>query len=1553
MKKKWLAGILTICMLLSILPTNALAAGEGADAETGEQENAAIEGTLDTVGSTDSNEALEGKATGVAQIGTTTYATLAEAVEKAGDGDTIELLADVSEQQIDFGDKNVTVDLGTHQWTRDASVAFSGYYIFSVSTGGSVTIQNGKLNGISCTEICTVTDGALVLEDISTTARMGNGVVLSGGEAELKNTDLTVSGSNAIGVSVKDGILTVDGASTITAMGHSSDGKHRGIGILVQGKNDTAAPVINVAGTINAYGAAIQGNGSDRSNPEINVQPGAKLTAEKLAMYLPQPGSVTIKGAEVTGYAAIGIKSGTLTIVDSRIKGVANDAVLGDEHSATNGINTDGSAIVIDSYTGYAGNVELNISGNSVIQSDYSTAIREIGNDATQTKVVAINISGGEIIGADGKDAVMVRATTEKTVNITGGTFSSDVGKYLSAEYGQNEKGEVGPLTEGYGAEAMIGTTGYKTLAEALTAATDGDTVTLLKDVDLGNGSINIYKSITVDLNGCVITGSNQTYTLWLQAPEIILKDSKGTGAVKNTGAGSNNIAVVVNASGTNARFLSGTYEGNYAVYAQQSNSVVIEDGTYIGRSFGVNALGADDPYQLTKLEINGGEIRAKYYAVAGNGGRDYTRITINGGTLSTTDASVVFHPQIGDLEISGDAKLTGPNGVQYCGAGTLTIADDAVITATGAYTEYPSKPSDQGDGSANDGAALSLISRGGGYQSSGLSMKAEITGGTLTSENNAAIAVYRLEKVNGHWVTSESTTLPNYLESLQITGGRFSCGDQKGVFEVDSPAEQALSVTGGKFTADPSKYVPEDTHAVFSINEGNYKFVVGKAVTSITLSDATLSLALNDSHTLTATVEPDDAYAQTVTWASNNETVATVDQNGVVTAEAIGKATITATIGDKSASCEVTVSYAPVANVTLDHDKLSMVEGGTTTITATVTPNNADQTVVWTSDKASVATVESGKITAIAPGTATITATVGGKFASCVVTVVAKPNEDETAVVPSVEEPAVKVDAELPQAVGQAVTEAAKSVDAGQALTGAAQQEAAALDRNEAKQAQLLDKAKDEGITGSEDTPVVLYTQTYLEIQVTEAKAEGSEVTSVTMDITPKMQIVASTAASSADIDLEGTDKNAVVVESSDLSLTRAEITVQLPGNFAQELVFIRHEAEKGVFHYQDQADAQGVVTFTTRHGFSPFTFSLTDGAAAWIGSAGYDTLAQAVDAVDNGETITLARDNSEEIQVNREVSFSVAPGEHKFDQKNITAGRRYDMSVTEKDGVYTYTFERESTGGSTDRPEGDYAIRVEAGKNGTVKVSPSRADKGDTVTITVKPNKGFELDELIVTDSKGNELELTEKGENKFTFKMPGSRVTVEATFQAVEDAPEVPQLVNPFIDVNENAYYYDAVLWAVEKGITGGTTAATFSPDDACTRAQMVTFLWRAAGSPVVNYAMSFTDVPADAYYAEAVRWAVSQGITAGTSATTFSPNATVTRGQTVTFLWRAAGSPVVAGDSFADVAADAYYAPAVAWAVREGITSGVGAETFAPSADCTRGQIVTFLYRDMVK
>ena len=300
---------------------------------------------------------------------------------------------------------------------------------------------------------------------------------------------------------------------------------------------------------------------------------------------------------------------------------------------------------------------------------------------------------------------------------------------------------------------------------------------------------------------------------------------------------------------------------------------------------------------------------------------------------------------------------------------------------------------------------------------------------------------------------------------------------------------------------------------------------------------------------------------------------------------------------------------------------------------------------------------------------------------------------------------------------------------------------------------------------------------------------------------------------------------------------------------------------------------------------------------------------------------------------------------GTYTIKASGAVVGPNYEISY--KDG--TLTVSRRSSGGgssSSGSSSGDYTVSVDADRHGTVTVSPKRADKGDTVTITVKPDKGYELDELTVTDKSGDTIKIKDKGNGKFTFTMPGSKVTVEANFKQIDAEPEVPA----FADVPADAYYADAVAWAVKEGITSGTSAATFTPNASCTRAQMVTFLWRANGSPKASGGNPFTDVNADAYYYDAVLWAAEKGITSGTTATTFSPNATLTRGQTVTFLWRANGAPAVSGGSFGDVASDAYYANAVAWAVSEGITSGTGDNNFSPEAPCTRAQIVTFMYRD---
>ena len=268
-------------------------------------------------------------------------------------------------------------------------------------------------------------------------------------------------------------------------------------------------------------------------------------------------------------------------------------------------------------------------------------------------------------------------------------------------------------------------------------------------------------------------------------------------------------------------------------------------------------------------------------------------------------------------------------------------------------------------------------------------------------------------------------------------------------------------------------------------------------------------------------------------------------------------------------------------------------------------------------------------------------------------------------------------------------------------------------------------------------------------------------------------------------------------------------------------------------------------------------------------------------------------------------------------------------------------------SGGGGSSTPR--YAVTVpDKTENGSLSVTPQNAKRGSSVTITATPDKGCEVDEIVAKDANGNKLTLKDNGDGTYTFTMPASKVTVTAAFaEKKADEPVAPEKL--FADVSADDYYYEAVKWASENGVTGGIGENLFGAKLPCTRAQIVTFLWRAAGSPEPKGMSGFVDVSADAYYAKAVAWAVEQGIVSGTSATTFSPDAVCTRAQSVAFLYRAFGEKVNKAAGFSDVSADAYYADAVAWAVENGVASGIGGGLFAPDQDCARGQIVAFLYR----
>ena len=301
-----------------------------------------------------------------------------------------------------------------------------------------------------------------------------------------------------------------------------------------------------------------------------------------------------------------------------------------------------------------------------------------------------------------------------------------------------------------------------------------------------------------------------------------------------------------------------------------------------------------------------------------------------------------------------------------------------------------------------------------------------------------------------------------------------------------------------------------------------------------------------------------------------------------------------------------------------------------------------------------------------------------------------------------------------------------------------------------------------------------------------------------------------------------------------------------------------------------------------------------------------------------------------------------NLTSGVYLTDPSGALASNYYVSSTA--NGVWTVSYSAPYSGGSSSY-DPTYSVSTPSKtENGSVTVSPKSASKGDTVTVTVKPDSGYVLETLTVTDKNGNELTLKDKGNGKYTFTMPAGKVEVKATFM------EDNSMLNFFYDVPNGAYFYEAVKWAVKNGITTGVGNDLFAPEQPCTRAQIVTFLWRAAGSPEPKGAASgMTDVVSGSYYEKAVAWAIENGITTGTTTSTFSPDATCTRAQSVTFLHRALKGTASGSTNFTDVASDAFYADAVNWAVANNVTNGTSNTTFSPNADCTRAEIVTFLYR----
>lgn len=512
---------------------------------------------------------------------------------------------------------------------------------------------------------------------------------------------------------------------------------------------------------------------------------------------------------------------------------------------------------------------------------------------------------------------------------------------------------------------------------------------------------------------------------------------------------------------------------------------------------------------------------------------------------------------------------------------------------------------------------------------------------------------------------------------------------------------------------------------------------------------------------------------------------------------------------------------------------------------------------------------------------------------------------------------------------------------------------------------AEKLNKALN--INDATEANVNIVYQPYLAVKAT---AYNGNNKTLTVDITPKCHVLATKENGTNDLKFEEeSGNNAVKLGDEPLTVTTPiKLQIGLPTNFVTNSgsgypdVYVQHKgyeytATVSAVTNQNSTVEGLLATFINPHGFSTFTVTSTPKTVAKIGDNSYTTLKAAVEAAKDGDTITLVKDTDEKdisakIDSKKTLDFVLggslsSPVTVKINGIEITipVGKKVTQEFGKSEG------NNPGNGGSGGSGGVSNNVTIEKATNGKVTVTPTAPSKGATVTINLTPDDGYQVGTVTVIDKDGNTIELTKVSDTKYTFTMPDGKVNVKATFTKVEEPVEPDE---PFVDISKSDYFYDAVIWAVDQGITTGDGVNTFSPNKSCTRAQMVTFLWRAAGSPTAAGDNPFTDVAAGEYYTDAVLWAVSKGITNGTGVDTFSPNATVSRGQTVTFLYRYAGSPAVnGGESFSDVVTTDYFANAVQWAVANGITYGDGVNTFSPAKDCTRGQIVTFMYRQMAE
>ncbi|WP_298034967.1 S-layer homology domain-containing protein [uncultured Dysosmobacter sp.] len=1143
---------------------------------------------------------------------------------------------------------------------------------------------------------------------------------------------------------------------------------------------------------------------------------------------------------------------------------------------------------------------------------------------------------------------------------------------------------------------AQVGETVYQSLDEAFTGARDGDTVKLLGDAAVTE-EIMIECDVTLDLNGCTVSSEEDISIFGVYDAHLIITDTseqkQGTVVSSPTYPGNHAVYVEANETDSQLTLMAGTLQSTSgAAVSVCDGTFNLDGGSVIGAGdpayldyqvgcavyvFGgtMNVTGGNIScptgyavdFNPATANISGGTFQgASNYAALKNDGGDYSTIVITGGTFSS-DVSAFIEPEY---------TVTESNGMFTVGPSPIEPEYVASVTSAGTTINYTSL--EKAIAAAQDGDSVKLLKN------------CEV--GTVSNEGNIDFRINKsiildlnektligttdfIAKISAGSAGAPTVTIKNGTLSnagVSTYGVYVFAGDLTlDKVKMECNVQRAVASNAGSVTIKNSTILPTASTSYGIVNFGNN---VEVTIDNSTISTTVWAVYHNgtnygyDVKVTDSTLISTENQAVYISGSTDTTAAAGKNQQASFT-----NCTITGTTGIEGKYTDITVKDCTVT-ATADAPSFEQYNNGSTTNGfAVVSTDNSMQP----EDPKPIATIiiEGGEYTGLVGLSQLIGEADYEDFVEATYVVKSgyftsdpseyvvegdvidsdKPGYDymigirkvdvETEV--SAGEPAAAVQIQDSNVTADTVKEAANDTATQTSLTDAAKASGMSNDKSVVgTEKNAEEKLAAEKVTVNKGDTITVVIQPYLDVAVKSYTETDSEK-SMTVDIKALYDVVATTDPDDIRLTDGGTgkEKNAVALKEKQIMKVTTPVTIKLPlptgfVTAASDPVFVKHiKGSKTYVYKADVEEASGAftATFVNPDGFS--LFILTNETAASITDENgdvkyYDTLKDAVSAVKNGQTIELEKDNNETVTVKKTVSFTVASNGKQFNGTITNGSNTTKQEEASGDSTkYTFVYTAPSSSGSGSDDDDGYTVTVEKSKHGDVTVSPRTAEKGETVTITVKPDKGYRLYDLTVTAKNGKELGITQEKSNKFTFKMPDGAVTVEAAFVKTDDAPR-------FIDVPDGYWAEGEIEWAAGNGYMNGNTDVTFNPEGLVTRQQLWMILARLSGYQ-----------PAD--FAEARIWAMNSGVSDGTF-----PGRAVSRQQLVTILYRYArlmGYDVSVGEdtnilSYHDAAMVSEYAiPAMQWATGAGIVQGTGEGNLMPLASTTRAQFAVILSR----